>query len=204
MTRRDWCPVCHELVGDSDVCCNDCGVSLCSGCATSYDHLSRFLLLRARFGTLCRPTITYGEYKEFIDSLQSPQLINAIQEYIDTNQDECDDADSSVEEPIVTVEQPIVDVNEPINWEYEEKLVSQNNEFGYIDWQNLRHVWKIFDSMIDFYNKNYKPEWDKLRDVNITNVLIIRKLLHFFDSIQYEFDIPFKCFMCDKGIEVKY
>lgn len=201
MTRRDYCPVCHKLVGDSDVCCNDCGVSLCSGCATSYDHLSRFLLLRARFVTLWQPTITYGEYKEFIESLQSPQLINAIQEYLDTNEDECDDADSSVEELIVAVKKPII---EPINWEYENKLATQNNEFGYINWEKLRHIWKIFDYMIDFYNKNYKPEWDTLSNVDITNVSIIRKLLHFFYSIQYEFDIPFKCFMCYKGVEIKY
>jgi hypothetical protein len=58
MTRRDYCVVCRDMVVDDDVKCCKCLVSLCSGCATTYDELSRIAILQARFKVFCDPELT--------------------------------------------------------------------------------------------------------------------------------------------------
>lgn len=78
MTRRDYCGICNEMVGDYDVMCYKCNVSLCYDCATSYDELTYILLMNARFLVSLQPSITIYELCHYITSLKllSNELIS--------------------------------------------------------------------------------------------------------------------------------
>lgn len=71
MTRRDHCAKCKEMVHDCDVKCVNCLVSLCHGCATSYDPVSRMCLLQAKNKVLCNPTFGSYETRILIEDLES-------------------------------------------------------------------------------------------------------------------------------------
>ncbi len=71
MTRRDHCPVCKENVHDYDVKCNECYISLCHDCATTYDAKSRISIIHARFNVLRKPNITIKELNQYYLDLET-------------------------------------------------------------------------------------------------------------------------------------
>ena len=84
MTCRDYCPVCNEMVGDYDVMCNNCDVSLCYDCATTYDSKSRICIINAKIQAEGKKTsITIEELNQYYLDLKTEiidDFINTMKE----------------------------------------------------------------------------------------------------------------------------
>lgn len=68
MTCRDYCGKCSKMVGDYDVMCDSCGVSLCYCCATTYDHISELCVEFAKLNVEYNPKLTVGDMRKFINN----------------------------------------------------------------------------------------------------------------------------------------
>ena len=96
MTRRDYCPVCNEMVGDYDVMCSKCYVSLCHYCATTYDGKSRIRIINARFKVKSKQTISLGELKQYYEDLKeemTPEFVENLRELSDSDDNDNDNYD---------------------------------------------------------------------------------------------------------------
>ena len=81
MTRRDYCQVCSEMVGDHGLFCIDCDRSFCSDCVTPYDEFSRISIIESRILGHDQPEITLFELKQYFNDIQ----MNFIKDCIKTN-----------------------------------------------------------------------------------------------------------------------
>lgn len=100
MTRRDYCGICNEMVGDYDVCCYQCDISLCYDCATPYDELTYILLMNARFLVSLKPSITIYELCHYITSLKllSDELIKNFDPYLNEDNSCTNEFNETIEE----------------------------------------------------------------------------------------------------------
>lgn len=100
MTRRDYCKICNEMVGDYDVMCYNCHVSICYDCAISYDELTYILLMNARFLVSLQPSITIYELCHYITSLKllSDELISNFDPYLNEDNNCTNEFNETIEE----------------------------------------------------------------------------------------------------------
>ncbi len=100
MTRRDYCGICNEMVGDYDVMCHTCDVSLCHDCATPYDELTYILLMNARFLVSLKPSITIYELCYYITSLKllSDELISKFDPDLNEDNSYTNDFNETIKE----------------------------------------------------------------------------------------------------------
>lgn len=115
MTRRDYCPVCSEMVGDYDVMCNNCAVSLCHDCATTYDAKSRICIIHAKIkAERTKTSITIEELNQYYLDLKTEIIDNFINEMKENDYYEMyEDAINDIEE-IVNYYKNNDDINQEI------------------------------------------------------------------------------------------
>lgn len=88
MTRRDYCLVCNEMVGDYDVACSECGESFCYNCIEIYDPLSRLARLIAYANVDCKFSLSEQDINDFIQDINSNELLNFLDKRYPLNKDD--------------------------------------------------------------------------------------------------------------------
>ena len=74
MTRRDYCTVCSELVDDYDPKCLRCACDFHYDCLTTYDSLSRLIIINAKIKIEFEPILSIDELNEIISDISSIQF----------------------------------------------------------------------------------------------------------------------------------
>ncbi len=217
MTRRDYCKVCGEMVNDYDPTCSECGCSFCFSCPLQYDSLSRLEMLHCKINVLCKPIVSTEELKQFIEDINSEQYIRSVNEYIDN----VFKKNTAIYKVIhFFTDNIIVNVNEN-NVIYKKKQLIRL--IKYIDKQL---VFKKQSDTTKEYSEQHteldEPEKEEDSDndddedsvndddkdsVNeYINKVNVKYLKDFFELTRENFyyDIPYKCNMCYKGIEIQY
>lgn len=182
MTRRDYCAECDELVGDCDVMCHKCCVSLCSECATKYDSRSSILLFIAKVRVYGRLDISVDEVHKFIEHFQSDEIISELKK-----QNPCFDnyKRKNLDELIQIYDGPLS--SKGINDDYNMRMLEDYE-------MDLKDLLKFADSIKNKYD-------DESSLLGLDDEKRLCWIIDFLDLTDY---LEFECYMCHKGIEVTY
>ena len=145
MTRRDYCPVCSEMVGDYDVGCVKCGVSLCHSCATPYDKLTYILLINARFLVQEEnANITVQELNKYCENIMD--ISNNLFSEIDNQFGNYVEDINEYKRDFKTDIQQISKINE--------KYIDHPDKNEFIETDDNKKFYKNVDSIQSFLNDN--------------------------------------------------
>ena len=142
MTRRDYCAVCSEMVGDCDPMCCECNESFCFDCPTACDELSMLCLINAKIEVNCDPILTEDELKRIVN-------INSerIAEYCITTLKSYSVVDSDDKLQIVahTIKTNFEKMKQQLIILNDEELTNDNNE----------HNIKMFSKFVRIMSNNF-------------------------------------------------
>ena len=78
MTEGLFCAACRKNIHEQQPHCDQCGVSICFSCATSYNSVVRAYLFRSKIKTLSEPIISISELKQFYNDISGQEMMDEI------------------------------------------------------------------------------------------------------------------------------